>query len=1043
MSLFLSLLLLSALPVCAQPARFSLTRYNTENGLRSNAVNGLVQDSLGLVWIATEAGLVRFDGQQFAHFDQSNIPELESSRINELGIGRDQRLFFSNGEGALWQKTAEGFRKLASPEGDYMRFAGKKFALYGSRDLFHSVQAYDIPDGRWLDSGITPVAAEQDSALIWDARFPHFMVFTSDSIYKKSAPSLPSAASPCVLNGRLLLFDPAMGFRPYMDRGQLGTPYPLVFQDAGDETVRLLSNKTQLFGHINMPAPVLISGSRAWVLRLQQDTVRGSLIADGLPIEDQINVALYLPAYRTLLLGTRSRGLIRAVSQPLNHLVVDAAGKTDAVESTYGQILLPNGNIMTERGVEFGEAPAGTHEKISALAPLGRFFFQKDQYLWFSKRHFVHRYHFPSRELLAFEANKQHGFHLFLPQERGMVVADATGLGLIRENRYTKWFDFPPLQKGDPGNESLNALVEWPGGKLALASCDGFYLLDTATRQIDTVPYFQNACVRTIWEKDGFYLFGTYGQGIHAWQDGEFRSLPLDPSGYLQYAHCFAEDPYGNLWISTNRGLFRVALQDLKDAFTEQLPMIFFQYFGKQQGMITTEMNGRCIPCFQRLPDGVFSFPTMDGLLWVPPELQAWHTPRAAPFQVDLLLSRGQQISTSDSSGIFRLPEKSSSVDIQLASSRFDGPENAQIYYRLDEESTWRTLSQEGDMEIGLSDLGPGSHTLHILKLLGFGTGNYQEEQLSLYVPYPWYFKWYALPGWLTLLTLIVWGISYWRVMQLRIQQSRLQTEVALKTGEIEEKRTLLEAQVQTLNRQKQQLEQSNQLRLKLLSIINHDLLAPLRFLQHTGRNLALHQDRLPPERQQEIIREMAQTSGELFYLSSNLLNWINYQRDGIRLEYEKFDLHASVERIFKIIEGAAGEKQLNLINDLSCPFEVYHSREPVQIILYNLLINSLKCTDAGHIHVTASQDEASLTFTVSDTGQGLSPGKISELQDLNFNHSPAAPDSMDSGLGYIIIKDLLRLLQGKVCLENEAEGGLRVTVSLPAVKGILKKNIS
>lgn len=1031
---FLFLLLLSVLPANAQPNLFNITRYNTENGLQSNAIKNLVQDSLGLVWIATEAGIVRFDGQQFVHFDESNIRGLKSSRIDELGIGRDHCLFFSDVEGNLWQKATGGFRKLATSEGDYMQFIGKKFALYGSRDLFDAVQRYGIPEGRWLDAGITPVVAGRDSVLIWDTRYPGFLAFTPDTIYLKPGPAFRSDWTPCLLNDQVLMFNPDLGFRPLREQGRVGVSYPLSLQGAGDEPVSLPPDPTKLFWHVNMTAPVLISGSRAWLLSLQRDTVQGILIADRLPMEDQIDVALYLPVSKTLLLGTSSRGLIRVESQPLNHLVVDATGRTDDVESVYGQILLPNGNILTDNGLEFGDSPMRTHEKLRSMAPLAKFFLRKDQYLWFSKRYFIHRYHFPSRELLTVEANKPHGYHLFLPQADGMVVADATGLGIIRKERYARILAFPTLRKGDPGNESLNALVNWPDDKLALATCDGLYLLDTAAQQIDTIPYFQNACVRTIWKKDGFYLFGTYGQGIHAWQDGEFRPLPLDPSGHLQYAHCFAEDPYGNIWISTNRGLFRAALQDLKNAFTEEPPMIFYQYFGKQQGMITTEMNGRCIPCFQRLPDGTFSFPTMDGLLWAPPQLQAQYTSQAAPFQIDQLLARNQVMIVSDSSGVFRLPENSNSVDIQLASSRFDGPENTQIYYRLDEESTWRALRPDDDIRIELTDLDLGSHTLRIRKLLGFGTGNYQEEQLALYVPYPWYFKWYALPGWLALLGLIVWGISYWRTIQLRLQRSRLQAEVTLKTGEIEEKRSLLEAQVRTLNQQKQQLEQSNQLRLKLLSIINHDLLAPLRFLQHTGNNLNQHHHRLSPGRRQEIIREMTQTSGELFYLSRNLLNWINYQRDGIQLEYERFDLHESVDRIFKIMKGAAGNKQLVLVNDLPQPFEVYHSREPVQIILYNLLINSLKCTGAGYIRVTASRNEKSLTFTVSDTGPGLTRDKISELQDLHYNHSPAAPDSTDSGLGYIIIKDLLRLLQGKICLENDEKRGLRVEVTLPAV---------
>jgi ligand-binding sensor domain-containing protein len=43
-------------------------RYTEDEGLPINIVNDMTQDSLGFIWIATEAGLTRFDGVHFKQF---------------------------------------------------------------------------------------------------------------------------------------------------------------------------------------------------------------------------------------------------------------------------------------------------------------------------------------------------------------------------------------------------------------------------------------------------------------------------------------------------------------------------------------------------------------------------------------------------------------------------------------------------------------------------------------------------------------------------------------------------------------------------------------------------------------------------------------------------------------------------------------------------------------------------------------------------------------------------------------------------------------
>ena len=53
------------------PAPLRFTHFTTENGLPSNTVRGLAQDSLGFIWFATDGGLVRFDGQRCSVFSPS------------------------------------------------------------------------------------------------------------------------------------------------------------------------------------------------------------------------------------------------------------------------------------------------------------------------------------------------------------------------------------------------------------------------------------------------------------------------------------------------------------------------------------------------------------------------------------------------------------------------------------------------------------------------------------------------------------------------------------------------------------------------------------------------------------------------------------------------------------------------------------------------------------------------------------------------------------------------------------------------------------
>src|SRR5262245_33486767 len=58
--------------------------WSARDGLPEDEINSLLQTREGYVWIATNAGLARFDGARFRVFTPENTPEMRSSRVFNL-----------------------------------------------------------------------------------------------------------------------------------------------------------------------------------------------------------------------------------------------------------------------------------------------------------------------------------------------------------------------------------------------------------------------------------------------------------------------------------------------------------------------------------------------------------------------------------------------------------------------------------------------------------------------------------------------------------------------------------------------------------------------------------------------------------------------------------------------------------------------------------------------------------------------------------------------------------------------------------------------
>jgi signal transduction histidine kinase len=140
------------------------------------------------------------------------------------------------------------------------------------------------------------------------------------------------------------------------------------------------------------------------------------------------------------------------------------------------------------------------------------------------------------------------------------------------------------------------------------------------------------------------------------------------------------------------------------------------------------------------------------------------------------------------------------------------------------------------------------------------------------------------------------------------------------------------------------------------------------------------------------------------------------------------------VRSVAAVVEPLAKQKKLALGTTVpDVPIRMTSDVDKVRQILVNLAGNAVKFTDAGEIHLTLRREGERVSFTVRDTGIGISRRDIDRLfkpfaqldTGLTRRHG-------GTGLGLYISRGLAELLGGTIEVESEPRRGSAFTLVLP-----------
>ncbi|WP_245925559.1 tetratricopeptide repeat-containing sensor histidine kinase [Algibacter marinivivus] len=247
---------------------------------------------------------------------------------------------------------------------------------------------------------------------------------------------------------------------------------------------------------------------------------------------------------------------------------------------------------------------------------------------------------------------------------------------------------------------------------------------------------------------------------------------------------------------------------------------------------------------------------------------------------------------------------------------------------------------------------------------------------------------------------------------------------------ELEEKNLKIELQNDAFSEQTKHLENVNNVKDKLFSIVSHDLKDSLSSIN--GFIDLLKDGSLSREEFDNLIPELSENANNASLLLFNLLNWSKSQMQSLEPKPSLFDIQEVFESKVKLIEQRMENKGIDLIDHSLRDF-AYADRSMFEIVVQNLLANALKfCKNGDTITVSNHISNGSCIISIADTGIGISKENLSKLFKSSSFTTMGTDNEKGTGLGLSICKELVELNNGKIWVESTQGIGSTFYVQLP-----------
>ena len=345
-------------------------------------------------------------------------------------------------------------------------------------------------------------------------------------------------------------------------------------------------------------------------------------------------------------------------------------------------------------------------------------------------------------------------------------------------------------------------------------------------------------------------------------------------------------------------------------------------------------------------------------------------------------------------SSYFTLSYLDHTVMLAFSQMNFDDPMNVILEYRVNGGS-W-IPNQAGQNTFTLGHLQPGTYRVEVRAHVA-GSDYTPVKMVIVIVKAPWY---RSLPAYFVYFMLLAAIIAY------ILYNYRRRTN-----------------------------QQLNEEKMKFLINATHDIRSPLTLIMNPLANLKRH---IGTE-QKDATRDIAtieHNAKRILNLVNQILDIRKIDKQQMRLHCQQTDLIAFVVGIQKMFDYNAKERniQFNFHHEGLERLDVWVDPGQFDKVVTNLLSNAFKyCQDGGTIDISLSSEQGKAKLEVADNGTGLD-GDLKHIFDRFYQGKNSRQLHIDgTGIGLNLCKMIVDMHQGTIQACNRTDGrGAVFTVLLP-----------
>lgn len=1068
--------------VAAQRGRGSRVKhYSVQDGLSQGVINSITQDEQGLIWLATEDGLNRFDGYAFKVFknDPDDTVGLADNFVQHVFKDKHEQLWISSRKGLhhfnplteqfqLYRHADHGNGATPANDVSFIAQAGEKqlwVAWYGN-----AFASFDPATQRFrpYSSRSTPAVSGAQTLTLLEDSYGLLWVGTQDKgleVFKVNNGTVIRAADNLHADAAL----PARNVRCLEEDAYgniwIGTAQGLVlYLRQHNRFYSFNQGSNRLAGH-GIFALLADSREHLWVglqggglysLDLRQLQQRSPEELVFTPVEKlgEFNIArrtiqaLYEDRDKNLWVGTFGDGvyMISSVEERFSRIQAKQYnGDAFSFVQYYGICYDQQGDLWLGTDGDGIYHTRTSGEVVKHYAGDGRHGLTDNailsacrdhrQQLWFgSYAHGIFQYNaardvfLPCRYTGTFAGGRD--VRVIMEDSRHRLWAGTNRGGLCRIDPTTRTYQNVAGLSGALYDGDIRAIAEDRDGSLWIGCYgDGLYHYNPETGVAQRHPFSQarqeddlksNVVFAVHVDASGRVWIGTGGGGLGVYDPKQrtFRRL-TDKNGLANNTiYAILSDHAGHLWLSTNQGITKYAVEE--DRFYN-----YNQHDGLQAGQFNP---GSAV--YNDLA-GYMCFGGTSALNIFYPE-QVIDKPALPKVMLSgfQLFNKAVKVGQNPESDFvlsqvigqtreITLRHDQSVFTFDFVALDYSYPEKNQYAYKM--EGLDRDWNYVGSQRFATYRYLPaGEYTFKVKASNQDNAWPNDYASITIHV---------LPPFWRTPLAYILYfifiGCLLAAALYLRRKQMALHRRLTIEKA------------------QRQRDQEMVKEKLSFFTEVSHEFRTPLTLMIGPLEEMMTREGTQSAMGRK--LKMINRNAHKLLNLINKLLDYRKIESGNIVLKVSEEDVVPFVEEIYFTFQELAHRKHIQFTFHAADPaLRVWFDREKLEMVITNILSNSFKYIGKGNnISISLRQTTHPTTgaeavaIEIRDNGIGIARKHLDHIFDWFYKGQQATP--MSSGIGLALAKKLVHLHKGEISVDSTEGNGSVFTILLPLGKDHFK----